>query len=161
MKCIKNTLLYVLMLFLCAVICSACNSTSVVDNKAENIGANTKTTDIIESTKSELETNGWECIDTTKGHLDYVEWSSLWGNAIIEPDEDEENVDLYTIVGRNIDDSNRKLYAIVKVVFTEQNTNGEIYEVIYISESGRSMDSGTDKILLPNDSELQNFMYSY
>ncbi len=161
MKCIKNTLLFVLVLFLCAVICSACNSTAVVDNKAENIEADTKTTDIIETTKSQLESNGWEYIDTAKGHLDYTEWSSLWGNAIIEPDEEEKDKVLYTMVGRYTDEPDHKLYAIVKILAPEQKERGEVYKIIYISESGRIMDSENDKILSPKDSMLQDYMYSY
>ena len=148
MKHVKNVLLSILMFLFCAVICSSCGSA---------------TNNIIESTKVQLEEKEWECIGEIDGDLDYIEWSSLWGNAIIDPKE-EKDMNLYTMVGRHIDESDNKLYVIVKIAFTEENPEGEIYDVMYISESGRIMKAdflNGLEILSPNNKELQEYMYSY
>lgn len=137
------------MFLFCAVICSSCGSA---------------TNNIIESTKAQLEEKEWECIREINGDLDYTEWSSLWGNAIIDPSEEEKDMNLYTMVGRHIDESENKLYVIVKIAFTEEDSEGEIYGVMYISESGRIMKSdflNGLEILPPNNKELQEYMYSY
>lgn len=116
----------------------------------------------LDSIKAELEDKGWKNVRIERGLFDYFKYSEL----IAERSDKDKKAVKYTVLG---DTDNKYITVGIEVMFDKDNPNGGIYNVIYLSGSGRLIESKTDwysffdkmEIVSADNEDLIDFMYSY
>ncbi len=124
---------------------------------------------IIDEVKNELENKGWSIIKAYEGWGDWEDWG-IYDSELTELTEDEEDMFIYTVWGQWEGFYENYIDAVVRIAFSSETPEGEIYKVFYHSTSGRylaadefggySLEDDTE-ILSVNDERLLDFMYSY
>lgn len=112
---------------------------------------------IISEVKAEMADKGWGNVAAVEGELD----SSQWGELILKPTEEEKNMFLYSVSGQIDGMNNNPITVVVKIIFGSEAPEGKRGTTFYVSASGRYMSSVSYDILLADDKELWDYMYSY
>lgn len=115
---------------------------------------------IVREVQEELENKGWKNVMVVEGIVDSREW-----NVILERTEEEKNMRIHTIHGEIDGMYDNPIHAVIEVVFGDDAPDGEIYDVFYVSDSGRVLEReeipAADEILDADNPQLWVYMYSY
>ena len=124
---------------------------------------------IISDVEAELEKKGWSIVDSFEGWGDWADWG-IYVHALVELTDEEKDMFIYTVWGQWEGLNENYIDAVVRIAFSSDVPEGEIYKVFYHSMAGRYL-AGDEfggytledvtEILSIDDERLLNCMYSY
>ncbi len=143
------------------------NST-IIDGKEGDSDAVdvTDETDVVENIKSEMDNKGWKNIEVSEGLLD-EKIREQTGLTLWRTDE-EKKMHIISVSGQIEGMYDNPLFAVVELVYDDEMSQGEIYQIFYVSNSGRIMtpeyndiSDDPNSLLNADNQELWYYMYSY
>lgn len=142
---------------------------TVIDGEDGDLAAVevTAETDIVDSIKSELDSKGWKDIEVSEGFLD--EKIKEQTGLVLDRTDEEKKMNILSVSGQIEGKYDNPLFAVVELVYGDEMSQGEIYQIFYISSSGRMMtpensgisDLEPNSLLSADNQELWDYMYSY
>ncbi len=121
---------------------------------------------MVREVKADMEKKGWKNIEVTEGFLD--EKIGEQTGLVLERTDEEKKMHIISVSGQIEGKYGNPLFAVVELVYDDEMSQGEIYQIFYVSSSGRIMtpeyndiSDDPNSLLNADDQELWYYMYSY